>query len=404
MILFRTRHLTMGVVFTVIAALAVATIITTSGAGDFGSGLGTAFVSFPIVFFVGFMLSEPLTLPPRRWQQLVEAVVVAGLFGLETIGFHLGPVYASPLVALLVGNVLAFLVGQRRGIRLEYVGRRQLSETSWELSFRPRRRLRFTAGQFMELTLPHSGADVRGLRRTFSISSAPSDHTVSFGIRTAARSSSFKKALLALQPGQLVSATGVGGDFVLPRNPETPVALVAGGIGITPYMSQLAELEATETNRDVVIVYSSSSPDDLAYAEQLEAGGHRVFLVAPTPPEILPMSWTYLGAGPLTAELLLSAVPDAQSRVAYVSGPPGLVRSLTPALRRARVRGVKTDYFTGVLARRRPRRPEMAVATMRVALPGSCPACRGTPRWSPTSGPVRRARRGPWSCGRPRPT
>jgi ferredoxin-NADP reductase len=346
-ILFRTRHLTMGVVFAAVAALAVSTITVTSGAGSFAGGLGTAFVSFPIVFFAGFMLSEPLTLPPRRWQQLIEAVIVAGLFGLETIGFHLGPVYASPLIALLVGNLLAFVVGQRRGIRLEYLGREQLSTTSWELSFRPSRGLRFRAGQFLELTLPHGHADVRGLRRTFSIASAPGGEVVRVGIRTAERSSSFKRALLTLEPGETVAATAVGGDFVLPRDPKIPLLLVAGGIGVTPYISQLSDLEASDVGRDVVLVYSSSSADDLAYAERLETHGHPVFVVAPKVPRRLPAHWKYLGVGPLTADLLLSAVPDARDRAAYVSGPPALVRALTPALRRARVRSVRTDYFSG---------------------------------------------------------
>ena len=38
--------------------------------------------------------------PPRRWQQLVVATVVALLF---TIPFNIGPLYSSPLLALLVG-------------------------------------------------------------------------------------------------------------------------------------------------------------------------------------------------------------------------------------------------------------------------------------------------------------
>jgi ferredoxin-NADP reductase len=343
-ILFRTRHLMMGVVFIVVSALSVAITLTSYGQ-SFGSALGTAFVSYSVVYFAGFMLSEPLTLPPRRWQQLALAVIVGVLFGLT---FHVGPVIWTFQLALLVGNLLAFLVGQHRGIRLRYLGREPLDSASWELSFAPHKPVRFAAGQFMELTLPHHKVDVRGLRRTFSIASAPSSTgVVSFGIRTAAQSSSFKSALLALEPGDTVTATAVGGDFVLPRDPAAPILLVAGGIGITPYISHLAELEANGEHRDVVLVYAASTADNLAYASRLDAGGHRVLLVAPEPTETLPVAWTYLGAGPLTAQLLLAAVPDAARRRAYVSGPPGLVRSLKPALRKAGVRRVKSDYFTG---------------------------------------------------------
>jgi ferredoxin-NADP reductase len=342
-ILFRTRHLLVGIVAIVVAAASV-TVQQVSFGITVGSAISSAFVSYPIVFFVGFMFSEPLTLPPRRWQQFVEAVIVGGLFG---VTFNLGILRSSYQLWLVIGNLLAFLVGQRRGIQLVYVGREQLSPTSWELSFRPRKAVRFKAGQYMELTLPHAKQDVRGLRRTFSIASAPGDDLVRFGIRTATRSSSFKQHLLALQPGDTVAATAIGGDFVLPRDPSRPVLLVAGGIGVTPYVSHLEDLHRTATDRDAVLVYASSSSDDLAYAERLENQGHRVLLVAPAAPATLPANWTYLGAGPLSADLLLSAVPDARGRTAYVSGPPSLVRSLKPALRRAGVRRVHSDYFTG---------------------------------------------------------
>ena len=65
-----------------------------------------------MLFFVGFMLTEPLTLPPRRWQQLALAAVVGLLFA---VPYNLGFVANSPELALLVGNLLAFAAGQRGG-------------------------------------------------------------------------------------------------------------------------------------------------------------------------------------------------------------------------------------------------------------------------------------------------
>jgi ferredoxin-NADP reductase len=343
-ILYRTRHLSLGIVFVGVAAITVTMTFMASGE-TFANAVNTAFTSYPIVFLAGFMLSEPLTLPPRRWQQLGEAAIVGIIFGLI---FHLGPVYSSPQLALLVGNLLAFFVGQRRGIRLEFLGKRSLTPTSWELSFRPRKPVAFAAGQFMELSLPHAQADGRGLRRTFSIASSPSSpEVVRFGIRVAERSSSFKTALLDVQPGEIVSGTAVGGDFVLPGKTTRPVLLVAGGIGITPFVSQLSHLTTTGEKRDVVLVYSSSSATEIAYRDELQTAGHPVLLVSPAQPADLPESWQWIGRGPLTAEMLLTAVPDATARTAYVSGAPDFVRNLKPALRKAGVRHVRSDYFTG---------------------------------------------------------
>jgi ferredoxin-NADP reductase len=354
-ILLRTRRLAIGVVFGAVATALVAGIIAASGQASLVTGLGTAVVSFPIVVFAGFMLSEPLTLPPRRWQQLLEAVVVAALFGIQAIGFHLGPVYASPLIALLVGNLLAFAFGQRRGIRLDFIGRSQLTPTSWELSFRPERPVRFRAGQYMELSMPHTNPDARGLRRIFSIASAPAEtDVVRFGLNTAERSSSLKAALLKLQPGEMVTATSVGGDFLLPRDVSRPLLFVAGGIGITPFMSHLGQLAAGGANRDIAVIYSASTPEELAYAPRLAAMGIPVHVVSSAAPPLHP-GWTYLGAGPLTLEQVARAVPDVARRIAYVSGPPSFVSSVRATLRRAGAMSVRTDYFTGYTKRARAR-------------------------------------------------
>lgn len=342
LILFRTRRLPMGGVYVAVGLAAAAAQYTVFGLGPV-AGLQYAATQSALWFFVGFMLTEPLTLPPRRWQQLLYAGLAAVLY---FVSFHVGPFYNSPEFALLVVNLLAFLAGQRRGIRLEFAARRQLSPSSWEFDFRPLRPVAFRPGQFMELTLPHGKSDSRGWRRVFSIASAPGD-LLRFGIRLPEKSSSFKRALLELEPGTKVSATSVGGDFLLPNDPERPLLLVAGGIGITPFVGHLEQAAAEAGDRDIAVVYAVSSNDDLAYAAQLEKAGCTVALASPEKPATLPAGWTWIGPDRLTGEALLAAVPDAASREAFLSGPPSMVAALKRALRRAKVRRIHTDVFVG---------------------------------------------------------
>jgi ferredoxin-NADP reductase len=342
LVLYRTRRLPLAGVFAVIAA-GILTVRLTLGGQGVADALTTAVTAYPIVFFVGFMLSEPLTLPPRRWQQLALAAIVGVLF---TVPFTFGPVYLSFEFALLVGNLLAFLVGQRRGLHLRLLGKRRLTPTAWEFSFQPDHPIAFRPGQYLELTVPHSGQDGRGSRRTFSVSSAPSPTApVTVGLRMPDRSSSYKRALLELEPGALLSATSVGGDFLLPRDVTTPLLLVAGGIGITPFLSQLAHDRAEGHERDAVIVYAVSSAAELAYRDELAE--ETVLLVCPEPPEDLPAAWRWVGAGPVTGALLKETVPDLASRSAFVSGAPRIVNDVRVALRRLGVRRVTTDYFSG---------------------------------------------------------
>ena len=344
LVLYRSRRLPLGLLFVVIATTIVVVRQVLDGAGT-GEALALAFTSFPIVFFAGFMLSEPLTLPPRRWQQLVVAALVAVLFA---VPFSVGPVFSSPELALVLGNIVAFAFGQRRGIRLEFVGKRRLTPTSWELSLQPSRPVSFAAGQYLELTVPHRGADFRGSRRIFSISSAPTtDGPLTVALSVPQKPSSFKRAFLDLEPGSRIRATGIGGDFTLPRDPTTPIVLVAGGIGITPFASQLAHDHAVGAKRDVVVVYAVRDNEELGYSDLLATSGVPVVLVSPTLPRDLPDHWSWAGSGRITGELLESAVPTLADRHAFVSGPPGLVADIRSALRTRGVKRISADYFSG---------------------------------------------------------
>ncbi|MCU1425194.1 MAG: hypothetical protein JWM51_1485 [Microbacteriaceae bacterium] len=342
LVLYRSRRLAVGVTFVVIAAVIGAARIAALGTDPIAA-LASALTSFPLVFLAGFMLSEPLTLPPRRWQQLTVAALVAVLF---SVPFQLGPVFSSPELALVAGNAVAFAFGQRRGIRLDYLGKRRLTPTAWELAFAPHAPVGFRPGQYLELTVPHR-ADFRGMRRTFSISSAPApEGPITVAMTVPDRSSSFKRALLELEPGTRVTATGIGGDFTLPTDATVPLLLVAGGIGITPFASQLAHLAASGEPRDVVVVYAVRDTAELGYAELLESSGARVVLVSRERPAALPANWEWAGIR-LTGDLLREAVPDLARRRAYVSGSPGFVSDIRNALKRSGVRRILTDSFSG---------------------------------------------------------
>jgi ferredoxin-NADP reductase len=348
-VLYRTRRYLMAIVFVVAVFFLTLWVYGGSGA-PLSAALLEPFTSFSTIFFAAFMLSEPLTMPPHRWQQLVEALIVAAVF---TLPFTIsGFSTTTPQFALLVGNLFAFFLGQRQGIRLDFLGKEKLTPTSWELSFRPQREVRFRAGQYMELTIPHAKSDVRGLRRIFSIASAPIETgVIRFGLNTAERSSSLKSALLTLAPGEIIAGTAVGGDFLLPKELTRPLLFVAGGIGITPFMSHMEQIEGAGEVRDVVVLYSASSADELAYSERLQKLGHSVLLLAPSAPRPLPKNWIYVGHGPLTPEVLASAVPDVKSRAAFVSGPPAFVHVVRGILRKAQAQSVKTDFFSGYTAK-----------------------------------------------------
>jgi ferredoxin-NADP reductase len=343
-IVVRTRRYALVGTFVVVAVVAVSVRLVVEGAAGLDA-VTTALVSYPVLFLGGVMLTEPLTLPPRRWQQLVEAGVVGVLM---VVSYHVGPLYSTPEAALVVGNLLAFAWGQRGAVRLTLTRQTRLTPRTVELAFRADRPVRYLPGQYLELTVPHPRPDARGTRRVFSVSSAPAADELTVALTVPERASTYKRALAGLPVGARLRATGLGGDFVLPADPARPLLLVAGGIGVTPFAAHLAALAAAGEQRDVVLLYFVTEHADLAYAEPIRAAGARVLVLSPTPDQDgLPAGWRHLGERRLSAEVLEEAVPDLAQRDAYVSGPPAMVDGTRALLRRAGARRVRTDAFSG---------------------------------------------------------
>lgn len=347
LVLWRTDKLPVVGVFVAIA-IAVALVRTTlqfQAAGfpvDLPAVLLQVAFSSPFLFLGAFMLSEPLTLPPRRVQQVAVAALVGVLAGWP---LPIGDVTLGQERALLVGNLLAFLFCLRAAVRLRLEGRRDLTPTVRELTFRAARPFAFSPGQYLELDVPHRRPDARGTRREFSIASAPEDlPEVRIAFKDGSQSS-YKRALAAVEPGATLAVTGVWGDFVLPARPTSPVLLVAAGIGVTPFVSQLRHLVATGRRRDVVLVYVVAEAAELAFRDDIAASGIPVVVFCRDEPRDLPAGWTWAGPDRVDADALLRSVPDIAARAAYVSGPPRLIAALAPAL--AKARSLTTDAFAG---------------------------------------------------------
>lgn len=349
-VLWRTEKVRVVLVFLVVA---VGTAVVRQGvqAQQFGVefelpvALSFAVLQSPFLFLGVFMVSEPLTSPPRRWQQFWVAGVVGVLAG--------WPIFVVDLFtlgqerALLIGNLLALTFALRGSVRLTLEKREFITPTAQELTFRARGKLKFQPGQYLELDVPHHRPDARGTRREFSIVSAPADlPTLRIAYKNGDQKhpSSYKRALAAAQPGAVLAVTGTWGDFLLPKG-EPPILMVAAGIGVTPFVSQLRQLQADGLSRDVVLVYVASEASELAFRTELEATGVPTVVFSRDEPADLPAHWTWARGVRLDAAGLERVVPDIAARHTFISGPPRLIADLAPALQKAR--SVTTDAFAG---------------------------------------------------------
>lgn len=333
----------------VLAFLSMAFIVFLFEEWRYGADVMSRATSFwlagPSLFLAFFMLTEPFTMPPTKKLQAVYGLVV-GFISQTTI--FLPWLKMTPEFALVIGNLIFYPTRLRQKLTLSLLSMKEVAKNTFEFVFSKPGNLSFQAGQYLEWMLPHSGADNRGIRRYFTIASAPSDSTLKLAVRFSDPSSSYKKELQNLQIGDEIIASQLAGDFVLPKDESVKVAQVAGGIGITPFLSQLGEAISNQSRRDLIMFYCNNYQEEIAYSEYLDQLGRELnFRVVNVLAKEEMEGYEF---GYLTAEIIKRQTPDYLDRVWYLSGPPGMVNAYYKLLRSLGVkrRQIKRDFFSGL--------------------------------------------------------
>ncbi|HEV8190861.1 MAG TPA: FAD-binding oxidoreductase [Ktedonobacterales bacterium] len=308
------------------------------------------FVDSPVFFVAAIMLTEPLTMPPTRGLRRIYSILVGFLIVPQ---IHIAMLYSTPELALVVGNAYSYLVSPKLKVALKLKRKARMSADIVDFAFAPSRRLRFTPGQYLELTLPHKHSDARGNRRYFTIASSPTEDSVHLGVRFYPEGSSFKAAMYALDGRIKVLGGQFAGDFTLPANRAQKLAFIAGGIGITPYRSMLKYLLDTKQCRDIVLLYAARTTDDIVYRDVLSEAQSKLGIKIAftlTDTAAIPRNWSD-GKGRIDAQMIQQVMPDFKERTFYLSGPPDMVRAHERVLRHMGVHGgqIKKDLFPGLV-------------------------------------------------------
>src|SRR3989344_4148725 len=338
--------------FTFVVASLIAGIAYSMVTGEltkisFGELIIQRLTVWPLIFFGTIMFTEPLTTPPGKKWRLLYAVIVGGLFGAQV---RLGSLYLTSEMALVVGNLFSFLVSFKKRLLLQLKNQQLLAPKIFEFIFTADRSFNFLPGQYLEWTLVHAPADNRGDRRYFTIASSPTEPDLRIAVKITDKSSSYKKTLVNLKPGDRLVAGQLYGDFTLPNDFEKKLVFIAGRLGITPFRSMVKYIIDTKQTRDVVLFYASSDANEFVYRELFEEAkkyGLKTVYVVTNPNGISPA--VPVKVGPIDRAMIEAEVADYQKRTYYLSGPPGMVNAYKKLLRSLRIsrRQIKTDYFPG---------------------------------------------------------
>ena len=315
--------------------------------GDTGAAfLSSLLFASPLWFFMTIMVTEPLSTPANRGMQIFYGGFIGAL---SQIPFAFGPFFNSPELTLVIANLLVWPLSLRGRLTLTLKSAKDVARNTREYIFKPSFKTEFKPGQYLEWALPHQSPDGRGSRRYFTIASSPLKSNVRLVVRHNEAGSTYKENLAQLKSGAVLHATQLTGDFILPENvTEHKYVFVAGGIGVTPFVSMVEDCLIKHQAIAAHLLYCNNEIDDIAYAElfrKAQSIGLQMTHVLNRPPA------DWVGeSGFLTLEMIQRLVPDLRSRIIYLSGPPGMVNSYEKLFEQLGVprNNIKTDYFPGL--------------------------------------------------------
>lgn len=217
-----------------------------------------------------------------------------------------------------------------RSTTLNFKERIQENESAYSFIFTATKLPIWKAGQHAIFNFPDFQGDGKSWR-PFSVASAPNENVIRIGTVIPPEPSSFKQKLMSLQPGDSqLKMFGPFGELHLGPNMKKVVA-VAGGIGITPFRSIIADMAHKEHSTDFHLIYSAKA--EHVYRSQIENWKQKL-------PQL---KITYTTSADEVNEALLKEASEINKNTHYLlSGAPGMIESLRHTLEE---RGIKSGQI-----------------------------------------------------------
>ena len=165
-------------------------------------------------------------------------------------------------------------------------------------------------------------------QRSYSIASAPEDEQLSLLVARTGAGELSSHLVDELREGSRLELRGpIGEHFVWEASAGEPLLLVAGGCGIAPLMAIIRHKTAMRSDVQTRLLYSSRSPDDIAYRGELDhlarTGGS--LEVIHTFTRTQPIGWTGYRRRIDTEMLSKVAWAPEENPLVFVCGPTPLV-------------------------------------------------------------------------------
>ena len=229
--------------------------------------------------------------------------------------------------------------------------REQIAEGTMAFHFERPEGFDFQGGQSVDMTLLNPPeTDDEGNIRSFSIASAPFEDELIFATRM--RDSAFKRSLKSVPLGTELKIDGPMGSFVLHKNVNKPAVFLAGGIGITPFLSIVTQAAHDHAAHQLYLFYSNHRPEDAPFLDSLRRlekdNPNFHFIPSMTDMEKSRRAWDG-ERGFIERGILTKYLNNLNGPIYYLAGPPAMVAAMRKMLLDTKVDedDIRTEEFAG---------------------------------------------------------
>ncbi len=204
--------------------------------------------------------------------------------------------------------------------------------------------LNYKPGQYFMITIKQENKE---LTHHFSFSSSPTEKEhIEFTKKITDHE--YSLALKAAKVGDWAIIDAPYGQFTFEG--ESPkIALLAGGIGITPFVSICKNATDKQLDTEITLFYGCRTEGDIAFREEFETMQKQNKNLKMVCIINQPSSEWKGETGIITADMIKKTLPDYKETVFFTCGPPPMVKAMENIIESLGLpkTQLKKEYFTG---------------------------------------------------------
>ncbi|MEM2918191.1 MAG: FAD-dependent oxidoreductase [Candidatus Altiarchaeota archaeon] len=211
---------------------------------------------------------------------------------------------------------------------------------------KPEEIMEFVPGQYAFFSIQENKM-FSNYTKPFSFSSSPTERN--FFEITVKRVGVFTTEMHKLKKGDRMLVNGPHGDaLIFDEKVKDDVVFIAGGSGITPFMSAIRYATEKKLKNKILLIFSNKTYDDIIYRKELSDIERRNpnIKIVNTLTDSWPKKWDG-ETGMITKELILRYAKEPENKIWYICGPPGMIISMKKILNTIKIPEANIRYGEG---------------------------------------------------------